>query len=861
RLPFGFNFGQTATCNLASNKNNKSSPSRFRSKSKHKGRSKKEPVWRNFVVPLAGILSCVAARLYDMGESIPQDQQDQDTEQMPLLPDSERPQQKEPAATKKAARWVARNAVTVFMSTLILTLILGLCLFFGIHRAGKPSKAKVCLTPACVHASSEILYNLSPEYKNIDPCTNFEELVCGGWDERHDLRPDQGDAFTGTIMVEASQMLLRHILEAPYPDDSKHSSFSPAQLLGPLSSVDEQNFDKLQDAYNACMDEDTIKKDGLKPLVELLHQIADMFPVTESAFGKPITSADSKSLSETLNLLLKYEISALVSVGAGADDKDPDTVVVQASQPYRIGLPAKDYYEDKAVVKTYQNMLEETIELIHPKNTTAHTTWMKYTGFGKIAVGDSKYYAKEVVEFEKKLSAATPDAADQNDVTKYYNPMSLEDADKLTPQIHLSNIINSLSPSDVKTGRLIVMSPSYMRNLTDILSSTPKDVLQTYLLWKTIQKYSSVIEADELKPYSRFINKLQGKDPESTPERWRTCVNHVDGGLGWILSRFFVEKAFSEKAKIFGDQIVSDIKEMFIEKLKATKWMDESVIELAIEKVHKIVQKIGYPTKSPNIMDPVSLHDYYQTIDITPSTFFQNALSMSKFDVAKEWSSLGRPVDRDEWGMTVPTVNAYYNPPGNEIVFPAGIMQFPVFDVEVPQYLSYGAFGSVSGHELSHAFDSTGRHYDQNGNYTDWWTNSTVEGFTERAECFVDQYAKYTVPGPDENPIHVNGKLTLGENIADAGGVSAAFAAWKKRTAETPNEDLPGLDYFTQDQLFFVSYANWWCGKSRKETAINRIYTDPHAPKWARILGTMANSRDFTESFQCKKKEPTCELW
>lgn len=188
-------------------------------------------------------------------------------------------------------------------------------------------------------------------------------------------------------------------------------------------------------------------------------------------------------------------------------------------------------------------------------------------------------------------------------------------------------------------------------------------------------------------------------------------------------------------------------------------------------------------------------------------------------------------------------------------------MQFPVFDVNVPQYLSYGAFGAVSGHELSHAFDSTGRHYDQNGNYTDWWTNNTVNTFQERAECFVDQYHNYTVEGPDGKPLHVNGKLTLGENIADAGGITASFAAWKKRRSETPNQDLPGLDYFSQEQLFFVSYANWWCGKSRKETAINRIYTDPHAPKWARILGTMANSKDFLESFNCPAKEPVCELW
>jgi endothelin-converting enzyme len=206
-------------------------------------------------------------------------------------------------------------------------------------------------------------------------------------------------------------------------------------------------------------------------------------------------------------------------------------------------------------------------------------------------------------------------------------------------------------------------------------------------------------------------------------------------------------------------------------------------------------------------------------------------------------------------------VNAYYNPPGNEIVFPAGIMQFPVFDVNIPAYMSYGAFGSVAGHELSHAFDSTGRHYDQNGNFTDWWSNGTVKAFKEKVECFVDQYSNFTVPGPDDKPLHVNGRLTLGENIADAGGLSASFQAWKRRSAETPNQDLPGLEHFTQEQMFFVSYSNWWCGKTRKDTAINRIYTDPHAPKWARILGTMANSREFRESFQCKVKEPTCQLW
>lgn len=439
--------------------------------------------------------------------------------------------------------------------------------------------------------------------------------------------------------------------------------------------------------------------------------------------------------------------------------------------------------------------------------------------------------------------------------------MSLQAAAALAPQLQLTQYIAGLAPPKVKVDRVIVTSPDYMTNLSSILNDTPRDVLQTYFLWKAIALYGRYIKSDAVKPLQQFRNELQGKDPDADVERWRTCVSHVDDALGWILSRFFVEKAFSEKAKNFGDQIVSDIKEEFIEKLKVTEWMEKEVRELGIDKVHNIVQKIGYPTKSPDIMNAKKLQKYYADLDISEDTFFKNAVSSNRMQIRELWSALGKPVDRDEWGMTVPTVNAYYNPPGNEIVFPAGIMQFPVFDVEVPQYLSYGAFGSVSGHELSHAFDSTGRHYDQNGNYTDWWTEKTVTEFTKRADCFVDQYHNFTLAGNDGESIHVNGKLTLGENIADAGGVSAAFAAWKKRAAENPNQDLPGLDFFTQDQLFFVNYANWWCGATRKETAINRIYTDPHAPKWARILGTMANSRDFKEAFQCKKTEPVCELW
>lgn len=614
------------------------------------------------------------------------------------------------------------------------------------------------------------------------------------------------------------------------------------QLQGKQKSADEVNFDKMKAVYDACLDEDNIKTLGAKPLLKVLAEIKQAYPEGTAA-----------------SLLARYGVTGLIATGTGADDRDPDTVVVSVAAPYSFGLPSKERYEDDKLVEKYRGVTVKVLSSLYPD--------AKEESFSKI------------VDFEKKLAAASPSTEDSEDVTKYYNPMSLDNANDLAPEIDLKGLIHELAPKHVGVDRVIVMAPDYQKKLSSILAETDSEVVMNYFVWKAVQSLSGYVDADEVKPYRRFVNELAGKvsiisdnvtpdrsfnfsqDPDSTPERWRKCVGHVDDGVGWILSRFFVEKAFSAEAKIFGDTIITDIKTEFAKKLQATKWMDKATTKQAINKVHNIIQKIGYPTESPNIMDPPSLGRYYDTVNVSSSAFFQNALSVRRFAVDDEWSALGKPVDRAKWDMTVATVNAYYNPPGNEIVFPAGIMQFPVFDVNVPAYMSYGAFGSVAGHELSHAFDSTGRHYDQNGNYTDWWSNATVDAFKERAECFVNQYANFSVPGIDGKPLHVNGRLTLGENIADAGGLSASYQAWKRRSHKKPNQDLPGLEHFTQDQLFFVTYSNWWCGKSRKENAVNRIYTDPHAPKWARILGTMSNSREFRESFQCKDKKPTCQLW
>ncbi|KAK8094510.1 hypothetical protein PG997_001195 [Apiospora hydei] len=293
--------------------------------------------------------------------------------------------------------------------------------------------------------------------------------------------------------------------------------------------------------------------------------------------------------------------------------------------------------------------------------------------------------------------------------------------------------------------------------------------------------------------------------------------------------------------------------------------------DLAIEKVHNVDAKIGYPTGSPEVMSPDALKRWYSNLNVTNS-LFDNSISAKMNDVNRTWSALGKPVDRNHWQSKAYEVNAYHYQSGNEMTFPAGIMQTPQLHVDWPLYLSYGGFGFIAGHELTHAFDNNGRCFDQHRNYTDWWTNHTKEEFSKRADCFVDQYGHFNVNGPQGRTYPVDGALTLNENIADAGGVTPAYAAWKQRQGEKPDQNLPGLDFFTHDQLFHIALAQGgssanilldagWCQKARDETAALHARFNVHSPPFARILGTLANQRSFLEAFDCPRKQPTCQLW
>ncbi|KAK9447088.1 uncharacterized protein V1518DRAFT_407380 [Limtongia smithiae] len=720
------------------------------------------------------------------------------------------------------------------------------------HKAMPPmgEGGELCTTAECVTAAAGILADMDP---TADPCDDFWQYTCGGWIASHDIRQDRGDYFTSTVMNEDSLRLSRNILEGDFAST--------------LAVADREIWDKATGVYSACMDTERIAARGGEPIYPILEKLQSTYPVyaggmeTVQTWLEGRVAADSMmvkdvrasaaDLTDAIIYLQKMAITALVQFDIDADDMNPDYTSLKFYQPLN-GLPSKQYYSRPDILDAYTMAIAAVLEnVLSDVNSTmsAAETSARYTDI-----------AKQVVTFEANLSKIGLDLEDLFDGSKTYHPYTLTRVQTMMPSIEFPFLIQSMTNSPSMPSFVVVTYPQYLIDLNTLLGETSRETLQTYFLWKTIEVLGGHLSESTIRPVTEFRNRLRGIDPSVRPERWTSCVGEVDSLTGWILGRYYVQAAFSPRAKKMGEDIIIGIKNAFVDKLNVLPWMDVKTKGVAIDKVHNIVQKIGYPDQSPNVMSAESLAAYYKDMTISPTAFFENYVSARELAAKEEWASLGKLTDRAAWDMTPSTVNAYYNPPLGEIVFPAGILQPPVFSEHQPSYMNYGAFGAVAGHELSHAFDNQGREYDEYGRLHDWWSPSTSSEFDSRAQCFVDQYSEYSVIDETGAVLHVNGKLTEGENIADNGGIAAAFSAWKAEEAINPSPVLPGLN-LTKEQIFFMNYGRWWCGKTRPGTAAQRIYTDPHSPSFVRVLAVAEDSQDFIDAFQCKNKTPRCVLW
>ncbi|KAI9254860.1 hypothetical protein BY458DRAFT_442500 [Sporodiniella umbellata] len=421
--------------------------------------------------------------------------------------------------------------------------------------------------------------------------------------------------------------------------------------------------------------------------------------------------------------------------------------------------------------------------------------------------------------------------------------------------------------------QIIVTSPHYLGNVSRLMREESSEDLEGFLVWKAVHAYASALGEPIRGPIRRLSAKLIGADPKTIRPRWDTCLDEVNQSVGFLVGRYYVlDKFGGDAAKEYADAFVKSIKDVFVKRLPALPWLDSITRERAENKVNTLIRKIGYPDASPDVMSPHSLLVYYQRLALAENDYFGNYLNSREWAIQEEWNTLGKAPEKKIWLMNPQEVNAYYNPSFNEIVFPAGILQNPFFGSNYPDYLNYGGIGVVVGHELTHGFDNNGRHFDADGKLTQWWTDETSAKFDEKANCFVKQYGNFSMTDETGKQIYVNGKLTLGENLADNGGLRESYLAWKQQydsdreNKKYNNVRLPGLDHLTPEQLFFVGFGRIWCNKATPAQAKKGVLTDEHSPPKWRVNGAIQNSQHFADVYKCPVGSPMnpahkCELW
>ncbi|KAF4494049.1 endothelin-converting enzyme 1 [Fusarium agapanthi] len=695
--------------------------------------------------------------------------------------------------------------------------------------------SNLCTSASCVHIASEILGSLALNYTEIDPCEDFEQYVCGNWAARHEI--PAGDISTDglTLAQENVASALRQILESPYPtgDDA---GWITVNLTKEQSKADKEIFSMIQDTYQVCTNYSALEGEGLQTLHEVVKTVVDLYPATGNKTASN-TTQHSVAMGKTLTFFESIGIQTFQRFIQKQKDTDPDAVQLTLFplQPDELVLPATE--QD---LQEYIKIASQLLAVVHPSNIST-------TAAAKLITS--------VIELEGKLVAASA-LAEQNGPTSAI--VSIDEAQKQFPGLNYEYVIEQLAPKNWK-GDVQFIVPVYFNNASQIISETPTTILQGYFVWKAITSISIYIEDDLTNAYNDLVNNIRDRDPETTAPRWKRCINLMNygvawtqgsqitsqfigpTGLTWILSRFFVDKHFSPEANELTSNLVQHIKDSFSERIESWDWATDEVKKASIEKVEAMQKIIGLPT-FPDAVDPIALKEYYSEVKIQPSLAL-TALSFAKSKVKNNWATLGKPYNRGQFVLSTLTANAYNARTLNQIVLFAGFQQFPIYDVDFPSYLLYGGMGSVVGHEITHGFDNIGRSFDTIGNATQWWDEESIKAFEEKTKCFVEQYNNFTILAPNGTDVHVNGTLTLDENIADAGGVSSSYEAWKKWESEKGKaRNLPGLQDFTHEQLFFIKWGQTWCSNVSPKLGLTLLEDDVHSPAPARVLLPLKNT-------------------
>ena len=643
--------------------------------------------------------------------------------------------------------------------------------------------------------------------KSVDPCTDFYQYSCGGWMKSNPIPSDQPRWDVYSKLSDENQRFLWGVLEDAAKPAANRTS----------------NQQKIGDYFAACMDEAQVEKNGASPMKPALDQIAAINSVRAMA---PVVA------KLQLGSLGFYYGGFVFGFGSNQDFENSSQIIAFASAG-GLGLPDRDYY-------TKTDAKSEDLR----QKYVAHVARMMQL------LGDSpdaaQREAQSIMKLETDLAKASLTRVQKREPHNLFHKMSRKQLQDLTPSFDWNTFLGASGIPGVQV--LNVTEPEFYKQLEKDLTSVPLQDWKDYLRWHLVHAKAQYLSSAFVNEDFDFFNHTLRGTPQLRP-RWKRCVSWVDHQLGEALGEEFVRRTFSKETKDQARTMTQQIETAMQQDIQGLDWMSPQTKEQALAKLHGIVNKIGYPDKWRD----------YGPVKIVRGDFYGNVDRAITFESERWMKKIGKPVDRTEWFMTPPTVNAYYDGQMNDINFPAGVLQPPLYDVKLDDAPNYGNTGSTIGHELTHGFDDEGRQFDAHGNLRDWWTEADAKGFTDRAQCVVDQYAQYTIV--DE--IKINSKLTEGEDVADLGGTILAYVAWKQ--AEQ-NKSLESRDGFTPDQRFFIGFAQWACENDRPANLRMRALTDPHSPGKYRINGVVSNMPEFQQAFSCKAGQPMvnakrCRVW
>jgi putative endopeptidase len=658
------------------------------------------------------------------------------------------------------------------------------------------------------HPLASLPYTPSLETKFLDrsagPCVDFYKFACGNWNKLNPIPPDQARWDVYAKLTDDNQRYLWGLLdEAAKPNPGR----TPVQQ-------------KIGDYFAACMDEAAVEEAGAQPLQARLDEIAAL-----------------KNAAEIPALLARMHLAsgddaAIFSFTSAQDYADSSRVIAFAGSG-GLGLPDRDYYVNP-----------------DPKSQEIRNQYLAHVADMLQLLGNSPAAARAgadiIMAIETDLAKATLTRVDKRDPYKQFHKFTRAQLLALTPTFGWDAYWNGLGlPAPAI---LNVTEPDFYKEMERQLKTRSIQDWETYLRWHLVHDAAPYLSHSFVETNFNFYSKTLRGVAEMRP-RWKRCVSYVDRDLGEALGQVFVAKTFTPEAKTRTLAVTKEIEVAMQGELEHLDWMSAATRQQALIKLHGVVNKIGYPDKWRD----------YSAVDIVRGDFLRDVNRATIFESKRQLAKIGKPVDRSEWQMTPPTVNAYYDPQMNDINFPAGVLQPPLYDPKMDDAPNYGNTGATIGHELTHGFDDQGRQFDAKGNLKDWWTKQDAARFVERAACVSDQYSSYTVI----DDIKINGKLTAGEDIADLGGTTLAYIAWK---AATKGQDLKPADGFTPEQRFFIGMAQWACGDERPENKRLNAVTNEHSPNEYRINGVVANMPQFGQAFSCKAGQPmmrqhACRIW